>query len=212
MSSQSPVRSVPRRAPIAPASWRRRSPRSRRIRTRAWTTWRRRPASFAARCTRTSPTGKPDRGSGGRGVRGDLFEPGVRAACTGAGRPGGRGAGAADLADRDRFRLLLSFARRELGEERIHDLLEPLRTISVGNVERGQREGMFSSYLSAELLVAMYEGMTLTLLEHANRVRSPTGVRRSPPLGWCFVGLAAGRRRRRRLGGGGLARGRRRTR
>ncbi|NKU96278.1 TetR family transcriptional regulator [Rhodococcus hoagii] len=69
----------------------------------------------------------------------------------------------------DRFRVLLSFARRELGEERIHDLLEPLRTISVGNVERGQREGMFSSYLSAELLVAMYEGMTLTLLEHANR-------------------------------------------
>ncbi|NKS34434.1 TetR family transcriptional regulator [Rhodococcus hoagii] len=69
----------------------------------------------------------------------------------------------------DRFRVLLSFARRELGEERIHDLLEPLRTISVGNVERGQREGKFSSYLSAELLVAMYEGMTLTLLEHANR-------------------------------------------
>lgn len=69
----------------------------------------------------------------------------------------------------DRFRVLLSFARRELGEERIHDLLEPLRTITVGNVERGQREGVFSTYLPAELLVAMYEGMTLTLLEHANR-------------------------------------------
>ncbi|PTR32047.1 TetR family transcriptional regulator [Rhodococcus sp. OK519] len=69
----------------------------------------------------------------------------------------------------DRFRVLLSFARRELGEERIHDLLEPLRTITVGNVERGQREGVFSSYLRPELLVAMSEGMTLTLLEHANR-------------------------------------------
>ncbi|WP_430333154.1 TetR/AcrR family transcriptional regulator [Rhodococcus sp. ACT016] len=69
----------------------------------------------------------------------------------------------------DRFRILLSFARRELGEERIHDLLEPLRATSVDNVERGQREGVFSDYLPADLLVAMYEGMTLTLLEHANR-------------------------------------------
>ncbi|MCL2534554.1 MAG: TetR/AcrR family transcriptional regulator, partial [Nocardiaceae bacterium] len=69
----------------------------------------------------------------------------------------------------DRFRILLSFARRELGEERIHDLLEPLRATSIDNVERGQREGVFSDYLPADLLVAMYEGMTLTLLEHANR-------------------------------------------
>ncbi|QCQ91617.1 TetR/AcrR family transcriptional regulator [Rhodococcus sp. SGAir0479] len=69
----------------------------------------------------------------------------------------------------DRFRILLSFARRELGEERIHDLLEPLRATSIDNVERGQRTGVFSNYLPAELLVAMYEGMTLTLLEHANR-------------------------------------------
>ncbi|MDH6282707.1 TetR/AcrR family transcriptional regulator [Prescottella agglutinans] len=69
----------------------------------------------------------------------------------------------------DRFRVLLSFARRELGDERIHDLLEPLRTASVGNVERGQREGVFSDYLPAGLLVAMFEGMTLTLLEYANR-------------------------------------------
>lgn len=69
----------------------------------------------------------------------------------------------------DRFRVLLSFARRELGDERIHALLEPLRTTSIDNVERGQREGVFSDYLPADLLVAMYEGMTLTLLEHANR-------------------------------------------
>ncbi|QBJ95002.1 TetR/AcrR family transcriptional regulator [Rhodococcus sp. ABRD24] len=69
----------------------------------------------------------------------------------------------------DRFRILLSFARRELGEERIHDLLEPLRASSVRNVERGQREGVFSGYLPPTLVVAMYEGMTLTLLEHANR-------------------------------------------
>ncbi|CAM3083133.1 TetR/AcrR family transcriptional regulator [Prescottella defluvii] len=69
----------------------------------------------------------------------------------------------------DRFRVLLSFARRELGEERIHDLLDPLRAITVGTVERGQREGLFSSYLPAELLVAMDEGMTLTLLERANQ-------------------------------------------
>lgn len=69
----------------------------------------------------------------------------------------------------DRFRVLLSFARRELGEERIHALLEPLRVTSIDNVERGQRDGVFSDYLPPPLLVAMYEGMTLTLLEQANR-------------------------------------------
>ncbi|RDI32373.1 TetR family transcriptional regulator [Rhodococcus sp. AG1013] len=69
----------------------------------------------------------------------------------------------------DRFRVLLSFARRELGEDRIHDLLDPLRATTVGNVERGQRDGVFSSYLPADLLVAMDEGMTLTLLERANQ-------------------------------------------
>ncbi|WP_305091845.1 TetR/AcrR family transcriptional regulator [Prescottella sp. R16] len=68
----------------------------------------------------------------------------------------------------DRFRVLLSFARRELGEDRIHDLLEPLRASTVALVEHGQRDGVFSGYLPAPLLVAMYEGMTLTLLERAN--------------------------------------------
>ncbi len=106
---------------------------------------------------------------------------------------------------------MLSFARRELGEERIHDLLEPLRTISVGNVERGQREGMFSSYLSAELLVAMYEGMTLTLLEHANRGAISDRGETFATAGLVLLGLPrttpspSSRRRR-------LARGRRRTR
>lgn len=69
----------------------------------------------------------------------------------------------------DRFRILLSFARRELGEERIHDLLEPLRATSVDNVERGQRAGVFSTYLEPTLVVAMYESMTMALLEQANR-------------------------------------------
>ena len=51
----------------------------------------------------------------------------------------------------DRFRMLLSFARKELGEQRILDLMEPARAVSISVVERGQREGIFSTYLPAEL-------------------------------------------------------------
>ena len=69
----------------------------------------------------------------------------------------------------DRFRILLSFARRELGEDRIRDLLAPIRNRTVDTVRRGQSTGVFSGYLDAELLVRMDEAMSLALLDEANR-------------------------------------------
>ncbi|MGW0041066.1 TetR/AcrR family transcriptional regulator [Rhodococcus sp. NPDC003348] len=69
----------------------------------------------------------------------------------------------------DRFRVLLTFARKELGEERIRDLLEPARAPSVALVERGQADGVFSSYLPAPVLVTMTEAVALALFEEANR-------------------------------------------
>ncbi|WP_137723691.1 TetR/AcrR family transcriptional regulator [Prescottella subtropica] len=68
----------------------------------------------------------------------------------------------------DRFRVLLSFARRELGDDRIRDLIAPLRVSTIAAVEHGQRTGVFSTYLPAHLLVAMHESMALTMLERAN--------------------------------------------
>ncbi|REE76978.1 TetR family transcriptional regulator [Rhodococcus wratislaviensis] len=68
----------------------------------------------------------------------------------------------------DRFRMLLSFARRELGEQRIHDLLGVVRDRDVRVVDHGQRSGVFSSYLSPTVLVALAESMTMTLLDQAN--------------------------------------------
>lgn len=69
----------------------------------------------------------------------------------------------------DRFRVLLTFARAELGEERIRDLLEPAREPSLAIVERGQADGVFSSYLPAEVLVRMTEAVTIASFEEANR-------------------------------------------
>lgn len=69
----------------------------------------------------------------------------------------------------DRFRMLLTFARRELGEQRILDLMEPARAPCIAIVEQGQRDGTFSSYLPATSLVAMTEAMTVTMLDQANR-------------------------------------------
>ncbi|TQC47151.1 TetR/AcrR family transcriptional regulator [Rhodococcus sp. WS4] len=68
----------------------------------------------------------------------------------------------------DRFRMLLSFARRELGEQRIHDLLGVVRDRDARVVEQGQRSGVFSTYLSSTVLVALAESMTMTLLDQAN--------------------------------------------
>ncbi|KAF0959072.1 MULTISPECIES: TetR/AcrR family transcriptional regulator [unclassified Rhodococcus (in: high G+C Gram-positive bacteria)] len=68
----------------------------------------------------------------------------------------------------DRFRMLLSFARRELGEQRIHDLLGVVRDRDVRVVERGRQSGVFASYLPSTVLVALAEAMTITLLDQAN--------------------------------------------
>ncbi|ATQ31807.1 TetR family transcriptional regulator [Rhodococcus ruber Chol-4] len=69
----------------------------------------------------------------------------------------------------DRFRVLLSFARKEVGDERIGELIAPLRTRTLAIVERGRRSGVFSAYLPPVVLVGMLEGLTMATLEQANR-------------------------------------------
>lgn len=69
----------------------------------------------------------------------------------------------------DRYRMLLTFARRELGEQRIREIIEPARSPAVAIIERGQHDGTFSTYLPAPVLVTMTEAVTLALFEAANR-------------------------------------------
>ncbi|NLE80133.1 MAG: TetR/AcrR family transcriptional regulator [Rhodococcus sp.] len=69
----------------------------------------------------------------------------------------------------DRFRLLLSVARKEIGDTRIHHMLEPIRGRLHDIVERGRGDGRFSTYLPVEVLVATAEAVTLGHLEQANR-------------------------------------------
>ncbi|MBM7460335.1 TetR/AcrR family transcriptional regulator [Rhodococcus coprophilus] len=68
----------------------------------------------------------------------------------------------------DRFRMLLSFARKEVGDHRIAELVAPVRTRTVGVVERGRASGRFPAYLPTAVLVGMMEGLTMSVLEQAN--------------------------------------------
>ncbi|MER7374254.1 TetR family transcriptional regulator [Streptomyces lanatus] len=68
----------------------------------------------------------------------------------------------------DRYRLLLSLAKRDLGAARVAEVLAPARDTATGVLERGQREGVFHSHLPAAAMSAGLEGMTVALLESIN--------------------------------------------
>jgi AcrR family transcriptional regulator len=69
----------------------------------------------------------------------------------------------------NRYRVLLEVARKELGEQRILELIEPARQPSLAITEDGQARGVFSSYLPASSLVALSDAATMTIIEEANK-------------------------------------------
>jgi AcrR family transcriptional regulator len=77
----------------------------------------------------------------------------------------------------DRYRMLISLARRRLGEERIRAALAPARTEATAILERGQRDGTFAGHLPAPVLALATESVALAVLEsHASPGWSgPTG-------------------------------------
>jgi AcrR family transcriptional regulator len=92
-----------------------------------------------------------------------------------------RGADAAEPADRalarsslsmwpvgDRYRMLLALAHRDLGAQRVAEVLEPARVRVTAIVERGQRDGVFHPHLPPAVLGAALEAMTIALLEEVN--------------------------------------------
>ncbi|MGN9757969.1 TetR family transcriptional regulator [Streptomyces sp. SD31] len=68
----------------------------------------------------------------------------------------------------DRYRLLLALARRDLGTERVAEILAPARAETTAILDRGQRDGVFHSHLPPAVLSAGLEAMTVALLEEVN--------------------------------------------
>ncbi|CAL9403012.1 TetR/AcrR family transcriptional regulator [Streptomyces sp. NPDC090994] len=69
----------------------------------------------------------------------------------------------------DRYRMLLALARRDLGEERVAEILRPAREEIAAILERGQRDGVFHTHLPPEALSAGLEAVTVALLEAVNK-------------------------------------------
>ncbi|WP_329619215.1 TetR family transcriptional regulator [Streptomyces sp. NBC_01255] len=68
----------------------------------------------------------------------------------------------------DRYRMLLALARRDLGVERVAEILAPARAEAAAILERGQRDGVFPAHLPPAVLSAGLEAMTVALLEAVN--------------------------------------------
>ncbi|MFF3204262.1 TetR/AcrR family transcriptional regulator [Streptomyces sp. NPDC002962] len=68
----------------------------------------------------------------------------------------------------DRYRLLLALARRDLGDERVAEILSPARDEVTAILARGQRDGVFHTQLPPAVLSAGLEAMQVALLEEVN--------------------------------------------
>ncbi|WP_262063262.1 TetR/AcrR family transcriptional regulator [Streptomyces sp. STR69] len=68
----------------------------------------------------------------------------------------------------DRYRLLLALARRDLGVERVTEILAPARRAATTILDRGQRDGVFHTQLPPAVLSAGLEALTIALLEELN--------------------------------------------
>lgn len=90
----------------------------------------------------------------------------------------------------DQYRLLLAVARTDLGHNSIHDLLGPMRDAAAAVIRRGQREGVFSSYLAAEVLILNIEAIALSILDATNAglIGDPAGAATTSSL--VLLGIA----------------------
>lgn len=67
----------------------------------------------------------------------------------------------------DRYRMLISLGRRDLGEQAVRETLTPARAMATALIERGQADGSMSRHLSAPMLALATEAVALTLLDTA---------------------------------------------
>ena len=90
----------------------------------------------------------------------------------------------------DQYRLLLAVARTDLGHNGIHDLLGPMRESAAAVIRRGQREGVFSSYQNADVLILNIEAIALSILDATNAalLTDPAGATTTSSL--VLLGIA----------------------
>jgi AcrR family transcriptional regulator len=77
----------------------------------------------------------------------------------------------------DRYRMLISLGRRDLGEESIRAALVPVRAEATGILERGQQDGTFADHIPAPVLALATESLAMALLESQGSTgwSDPTG-------------------------------------
>ena len=68
----------------------------------------------------------------------------------------------------DRYRMLISLARRDLGQEGVRAALAPARAEMMSIIERGQLEGCIADQLPAPVLAEALEALTIGLIEAQN--------------------------------------------
>src|SRR6201992_2646054 len=76
----------------------------------------------------------------------------------------------------DHYRMLISLARRRLGEERLRGILAPARAEAIAILARGQQDGSFGTHLPAPVLALATEAGVLALLESQPSPQSPAQV------------------------------------
>jgi AcrR family transcriptional regulator len=81
----------------------------------------------------------------------------------------------------DHYRMLISLARRRLGEERLRAILAPARAEAAAILERGQQDGSFGTHLPAPVLALATESVVLVLLE--SQPSAPRTAQWSDPTG-----------------------------
>ncbi|MFF8845172.1 TetR/AcrR family transcriptional regulator [Streptomyces sp. NPDC015127] len=93
----------------------------------------------------------------------------------------------------DRYRMLIALARRDLGVERVTEVLSPARTTVNAILERGQAAGSFHSHVPAPALSAALESLTLSLLESVNACAWKDNGRATAITTLVAAGVAAAR-------------------
>ncbi|MGV8875279.1 MAG: TetR family transcriptional regulator [Rhodococcus sp. (in: high G+C Gram-positive bacteria)] len=90
----------------------------------------------------------------------------------------------------DQYRLLLAVARTDLGHNGIHNILGPMRESAAAVIRRGQREGVFSSYQAADVLILNIEAIALSILDATNAgfLTDPAGAATTSSL--VLLGIA----------------------
>ncbi|MDI9930719.1 TetR/AcrR family transcriptional regulator [Rhodococcus sp. IEGM 1354] len=94
----------------------------------------------------------------------------------------------------DRYRALLGVGRRELGDQRILDMISGARQLTLDVVERGQARALFNRRVTADTIVAVSEAASLALLDDTHRVDGTITATIAADIALSLAGVDTARR------------------